>query len=341
MICSEGWIPRPKCPICGLQGKVRHRGITDKIWQVPGEWNWRKCHSCDVGWLDPQPLDFKTLYPASYITHAEPDDPLAPRRGWIANLRLGVKIEILRRAYGYDIRSANPLARLLGGMAIAFPGIRRWAGYTVRFLQAHSGRLLDVGCGNGSFLVLMARLGQEVRGIEPDPIAASYGQAKGLTIEVLPLESTVLEPESIDAITLNHVLEHLADPVGALEKLVGALKPGGLLVSISPNPDRMLAHMFGPSWRGLEPPRHLVLLGPRAVADLACKLGLRPTVWTTARNADWVARESISIRRSGNAFIYRGRWLPRLLAIVCHLLTAIDGVSGEEVVLVAQKGSPS
>jgi len=329
--------------MCGLWGEARWR-VTDKVWRVPGEWQYRYCRSCDVLWLDPRPKNpaEQALYPSDYITHAPPNpDLLAPRRGWIANLRLGVKIELLRRCYGYTLQCHDTWARLLGMVAAVLPLTRRWAGYTVMFLHAKNGRLLDVGCGQGTFLMLMVRLGWEGWGIEPDSVAAAYAQAQGLKVENRALEDTELEPESFDAITLHHVIEHLLDPVTALKKLTRALKPGGVLVSIHPNPDGMLARIFGPSWRGLDPPRHLVLLGPRGMADLTRKVGLQPVVWTTARNADWVARESISIRRHGDAFAYKGSFLPWLLSRVCCLLNLINGTLGEEVVLVARKPIPS
>jgi len=183
----------------------------------------------------------------------------------------------------------------------------------------------------------MAKLGWEVMGIEPDPIAARYAQGQGLEVVVGRLEDIKFEPESFDAITLSHVIEHISDPVHVFKVLSYALKPGGLLVSISPNPCGILSRIFGTSWRELDPPRHLVLLGPRALAELSCNFGLQPIVWTGNWNADWVARESISLRLCGDAFSYRGQWFPKLLAVVLDFLTLIHRNIGEEVVLIARK----
>lgn len=278
-----GWVPRLECPICARVGEVRWEGVTDKVWHVPGEWCYRQCPSHDVLWLDPQPANFfysSTLYPVDYPTHDKPRDLLAPRQGWIANSRLKVKCEILRHSFGYPLECRDTWAHLLGQMAAALPIIRQWVGYTVRFLHARNGRLLDVGCGNGTFLMLMAKLGWKVMGIEPDAIAARYAQDQGLEVVVGRLEDTKLEPESFDAITLSHVIEHIPDPVHVFKVLSCALKPGGVLVSISPNPCGMLSRIFGISWRALDPPRHLVLLGPRALAELSCNFGLQPIVLT-------------------------------------------------------------
>lgn len=41
MTPSEGWIPRPECPICGVLGEIRWAGVIDRVWQVLGEWQYR------------------------------------------------------------------------------------------------------------------------------------------------------------------------------------------------------------------------------------------------------------------------------------------------------------
>jgi SAM-dependent methyltransferase len=183
----------------------------------------------------------------------------------------------------------------------------------------------------------MSRLGWEVKGIEPDPISASLVRRAGLEVHQGFVESAPLEPDSFDAITLNHVIEHLSHPIETLRKLIDALRPGGILVSISPNPYGILSRWFGGAWRGLEPPRHLVLPGPSALANMAKRFGLEPMVWTTSRNGEWMARESISILRYGDVRTYKGRWVPRLIAMGCRVLTVINGLLGEEVVLIARK----
>lgn len=329
----------PKCPLCNQGGEFRYTGLKDRVWFAPGEWTYRACDRCETLWLDLRPTSecFGVIYPSDYLTHGEPVDPLSPRSGFVANLMLEVKLGVLRRAYGYALNPSKPIARLIAVVVARVPGIKRWVGYTVRFLPSRKGRLLDVGCGNGEFLLSMSKLGWEVKGIEPDMVSASLARKAGLEVYQGFVESTPLEPDSFDAITLNHVIEHLSHPVETLKKLIDALRPGGLLVSISPNPSSSLARWFGGAWRGLEPPRHLVLPGPRALVDMAKRFGLEPVVWTTSRNSEWMARESISILRHGDVKTYQGRYLPRLIAMGCKVLTIINDVLGEEVVLIARK----
>jgi 2-polyprenyl-3-methyl-5-hydroxy-6-metoxy-1,4-benzoquinol methylase len=329
----------PDCPLCHKDGESLYKGLWDSIWPTPGEWVYRFCTGCEVLWLDPRPTleCFNVIYPEDYVIHSEPIDSLSTRSTFLTNLRLEVKLEVLRRAYGYSLRATNPFACFIGMVAACIPGVRHWAGFTVRFLPECGGRLLDVGCGSGGFLLTMSKLGWEVQGVEPDTISASFARKAGLNVYGGTVESLPLEPSSFHAITLNHVIEHLPNPVETLKRLGVALRPGGWLVSISPNPSSLLSRWFQMAWRGLEPPRHFVLPSPRALMKIAERAGLEPVVWTTARNNEWIARESISISRHGNIREYKGKYLPCFITMASRVLTLFKKDLGEEVILIALK----
>lgn len=78
---------------------------------------------------------------------------------------------------------------------------------------ARKGRLLDVGCGSGEFLAQMRELGWDVFGVEPDPQAARVAREQfGLTVWPGALAEASFPDGFFDAVTLNHVIEHVADP---------------------------------------------------------------------------------------------------------------------------------
>jgi 2-polyprenyl-3-methyl-5-hydroxy-6-metoxy-1,4-benzoquinol methylase len=80
------------------------------------------------------------------------------------------------------------------------------------------GSLLEVGCGSGRYLDLMRALGWK-RVVGVDFSAKAVEQAKdtlGLEVYCGELRDVVLEPESFDAVSLSHTLEHVPDPIDFL-----------------------------------------------------------------------------------------------------------------------------
>lgn len=88
-------------------------------------------------------------------------------------------------------------------------------------------RWLDFGCGLGGMLDELASQAAFAAGLEPNQDRASIVTAKGHQV-VMGLDE--LEDDSLDIITMFHVLEHLTDPVGVLTSLRRVLRPGGRLL---------------------------------------------------------------------------------------------------------------
>jgi 2-polyprenyl-3-methyl-5-hydroxy-6-metoxy-1,4-benzoquinol methylase len=99
-----------------------------------------------------------------------------------------------------------------------------------------TGKLLDIGCGNGRLLNLAKEKGFQVKGIEMSPYLAEVVSNK-LGIEIITtdfLRHQALN-ERFDVVVLRHVLEHLPDPVMALSKIYSLLNEGGYAVLEFPN----------------------------------------------------------------------------------------------------------
>jgi 2-polyprenyl-3-methyl-5-hydroxy-6-metoxy-1,4-benzoquinol methylase len=247
-----------QCPVCGSkQRDVLHRGLKDKIFlSAGGEWSMYKCQACGSAYLDPRPtIESIGMAYRNYFTHKSAQDrstTLAARAA--LNLANGY----LKKAYGMQGESANWLGYYLAKL---FPSYRSIADAAIRHLPHPNpgAKLLDVGCGNGDFLVRAQNTGWQVTGIDPDPKAAAVARSRGLDIRDSDIFELDACQERFDGITLNHVIEHVHDPIATLHACHELLKPGGWLWLETPNINAAGHRRYGESWRGLEPPRHLVL----------------------------------------------------------------------------------
>jgi len=118
---------------------------------------------------------------------------------------------------------------------------------TYAFIKRHlprPGRMLDLGCGDGTVLWLAREDGWEVKGVELFPEHTKLvRETLGLDVETSDITSYHGEEGMCDCVVLTHVLEHLPDPVGALTKIRTLLKPGGAAVLEFPNIDAFDARL--------------------------------------------------------------------------------------------------
>ncbi|MBN1096053.1 class I SAM-dependent methyltransferase [Blastococcus sp. TML/C7B] len=135
--------------------------------------------------------------------------------------------------------------------------------------------VVDVGCGRGELLGMLAERGIEVIGIEPDPGMAAEARARGITVhEELAGDWLRSVPDgSLGAIITTHVLEHLEldDMIELLELAVVKLGPDSVFISETPNPASLI--VLGNSY--LLDPTHVRPLHPSLLAFLCEKAGFR------------------------------------------------------------------
>jgi SAM-dependent methyltransferase len=156
----------------------------------------------------------------------------------------------------------------------------RWAKQSRKLTELKDGgALLDVGCSSGSFLSTLTGQSWDLHGIEIDPEQASAArQRTGAQIFTGDLLDARFEPQSFDAVTMFHVLEHLDCPRERMARIFNWLKPGGILYLGLPNIDSWEAQLFQSYWFGLELPRHFYLYSPTSLRRLLRSAGFHE-VW--------------------------------------------------------------
>jgi 2-polyprenyl-3-methyl-5-hydroxy-6-metoxy-1,4-benzoquinol methylase len=211
---------------------------------------------------------------------------------------------------------------------------------TMYLANHRPGMLLEVGCGNGAFLARMRDRGWQVQGVEVDPAAARIAEDTfGLHVDVGTLEEANYPSDSFDALAMNHVIEHVSDPIGLLRGCHRVLKPGGELIVVTPNMNGIGHKRFQRHWRDLEPPRHLHLFSQSSLESIARQTGFHAVeIWTTPANAEVMALGSTDIQLSGWHDMGSTPSLSRELLSEWLQLRALahyrkDPSSGDEVIL--------
>ncbi|MCX6870855.1 MAG: class I SAM-dependent methyltransferase [Verrucomicrobia bacterium] len=96
--------------------------------------------------------------------------------------------------------------------------------------------VLDLGAGGGEVVYVLRQLGFPASGIEPNAAYARFARER-LHVPVTSgiWQEASVEPGSLSAVTLFHVLEHLDSPLHAMRLIQGWLRTGGLLWIEVPN----------------------------------------------------------------------------------------------------------
>jgi len=257
-----------------------------------------RCEYCGLLYTNPRPdaRSISRFYPVDYHPHRRP-----------AKMR--------------HSRSVRPLlGRLLGRPCSERRGALPWAG---------PGRLLDFGCGAGSFLKTMADQGWQVTGLDANVGAVREVQEQhGLTALVGSLPHPDLPPGSFDVVTMWHSLEHVHRPLAILREVYRLLVPGGKLIVATPNIQSLPFYLFRRDWFGLDLPRHLTHFTPSTLTAMLQTAGFRVEPVRQLRHNDWLRSSARLAARQGNRSVWTKllQWKPtaKLFAWMCYIVGVSD-----------------
>ena len=268
---SIGW-EEPGCLLCGGRRGRPFLEAPDNLLGGSGLWfALVRCPDCSLCFTSPRP-DARSIgrfYPTGYWS---------------------------QRAPGPDLIRGGPRP------------VKRWCRpWRERRLLSRPGRLLDFGCGEGAFLDRMHRNGWDVTGL--DAFASPVHRVRhrlGLPVLVGSLPHPQLRPASFDVITMWHSLEHVPYPREVLEGAYHLLVPGGKLLVAVPNIESLAFEWFGPSWFGLDLPRHMTHFSPTTLRWMLERAGFRVGAVRMIRQSGWMRTSALLARRSEGGS--RGGW---------------------------------
>lgn len=212
-------------------------------WRELATWRYVRCQGCGLARLDPLPAeaDLAEVFDDGYFVDG------GARGGYV------------------DYDADGPTHRLN-------------AEHRVAALPGPVGRLVDVGCASGYTLDEAARQGWSVAGVEVSPTVAAKARANGHRVEADLADLADLSG-GVDVVTFFQVLEHLADPVAALTRAAGLLRPGGHVVVETWDAGSLVARLSGRHWQQLSPPSVVWVLDEPSAATLFGRAGLALEQW--------------------------------------------------------------
>jgi len=201
----------------------------------------QRCGNCGMGKTMPFPSDeeLEELYSASNYRDKDKGKRFIPPMEWLVGLLRNRRLRAIER-----------------------------------FIK--KGTILDIGCGRGLLLKAARESGWEVYATEHNKDSASHAaDILGIDVRSDDIRNAGFESGSFDVISLWHVLEHLQDPQGVIEKCHDLLKPGGLLVIAVPNFASLQAIVSGRHWFHLDVPYHLYHFKLHSLEKLIGRSGFR------------------------------------------------------------------
>lgn len=169
-----------------------------------------------------------------------------------------------------------------------------------------SGRILDIGCGQGDFLDAARQRGWDEQGSEYSEAAVALCRRRGLKVAHGDFVLADFGDQDFDVITAFEVIEHVNDPGTLIAHVRRLLRPGGLLYITTPNFDSVLRHLERSDFRILCFPEHLCFYTRRSLRHLAQVHGFEPLkVLTTGldlpRLKSWVRGGTATAQHSDGA----------------------------------------
>jgi SAM-dependent methyltransferase len=233
--------PRPSVKNCHVCGGTRiHYLFTTSGYRVV------RCDNCGLLFLNPQPSDAELgkTYTENYFLGSEHPE---------AGLAVSEIKQATARLYLSEIQ---------------------------RYRGAATGKLLEVGCGNGDFLVQAEADGWAVTGVEYAEAACEKARQKlkpSAKIICGELAAAKLPAGEFDLCILSDVIEHVRAPLDFLREVHRVLKPGGVVFIATPSVDSWSAKLMKQAWMEFKV-EHLTYFGRQTLETALFNAGFRETL---------------------------------------------------------------
>jgi SAM-dependent methyltransferase len=171
---------------------------------------------------------------------------------------------------------------------------------TLRVLGTTGPQILDVGGGTGEVATTFVRQGEGAMALVVDPNERSVEVARSRGLEGFAGTIEDFETERrFDLVLMLNLIEHVADPVGILEKSGRFLNRGGLIWLQTPNFRALDGRLFRHrNWAGYHCPRHWAIFGEEGLRRALARAGLEIVRFKRTQGGGFWAQSLIGLRRA-------------------------------------------
>ena len=154
-----------------------------------------------------------------------------------------------------------------------------WVLETMEGYSTDRRRLIEFGSHLGLFLSEAATRGWQATGIEPSAWAVGFGRERwGVDLRQGTIENIDVPVDPYDAVVMLDMLEHVTDPLAALQTGRSMIGPDGLMAVSTIDFSSIHARLRGADWPWMIRP-HLWYFTPQSLLDLFGRAGLAPIEW--------------------------------------------------------------
>jgi glycosyltransferase involved in cell wall biosynthesis/tRNA G46 methylase TrmB len=148
-----------------------------------------------------------------------------------------------------------------------------------RYRGGKNGQLLEVGFGDGNFLILAEAAGWQVTGVEYSEAACKKvrPRLKKGVVRCGELQTARLPAEQFDLCVISDVMEHVRSPLDFLQEIYRLLKPDGVLLIATRSSDSWSARLMRQNWMEFKP-EHLTYFNRQNLQTTLLTAGFRDII---------------------------------------------------------------